>query len=249
MLGVVFRLFTTYQTINMVVLMIFHLYLVWCTFLITDTKNKAGGNDDTDRTLLEWCNLPSEVLRLQCNSLNLTSRGDRNILAIRLFHCFNTNSSLMAGNDTNNLVNFTALAALLPEDTVPSGSISTSHVAKRPKRASQRTTASTSTKQPDQITTEEPPLTISTLRDELRTLLQMVVQQQTPAVSTLPSLTLPTITPISTASATMHVVPANQSTAFPSFEPNSEVLPLLPENVLLKIQQAKLPSSVCPYYH
>ena len=138
----------------MAVLTIFHLYLVWCTFLIADTKTKAGGNDDACRTLSEWCNIPSEVLRLQYNSLNLSSRGGRNTLAIRLFHHINTNPSFMAGNDTNDLVNFTAPAALLPEDTVPSGSISTSPVVKRPKRASQKTTASTSTKQPDQVTTE-----------------------------------------------------------------------------------------------
>ena len=86
--------------------------------------------------LSEWCNLPSEVLRLQCNnSLNLSSRGGRNTLAIRLFQHFNTNS-----------VNFTAPAALLPEDTVPSGSISTSPLAKRQKWASQQTSASTSTR-------------------------------------------------------------------------------------------------------
>ena len=107
------------------------------------------------------------------------------------------------------------------------------------KRASPQTSASTSTKQPDKITAEEPPLTISTLRDELRTLLQTVVQQQIPAVSTPPSLTVPIFTPISTASTTMHVVPANQRTALPSFERNSDVLPPLPENMLLKIQQGK----------
>ena len=179
----------------MEVLTIFHLYLVWCTFLIAGTKTKAGDDDDACRTLSEWCNLPSEVLRLQCNSLNLSSRGGRNTLAIRLFQHFNTNPLLMAGNDTNDPVNFTAPAALLPEDTVPSGSISTSPLAMRQKRASQQTSASTSTKQPDQITAEEPTLTISTLWDELRTLLQMVVQQQIPAVYTLPSLTVPTSPP------------------------------------------------------
>ena len=210
----------------MEVLTIFCLYLVWCTLLIAGTKTKAGDEDE------------SEVLRLQCNSLNLSSRGGRNTLAIRLFQHFNTNPSLLAGNDTDP-VNFTAPAALLPEDTVPSESISTSPLAKRKKRASPQTSTSTSTKQPDKITAEEPPLTISTLRNELRTLLQTVVQQQIPAVSTPPSLTVPSFTPISTASTTMHVVPANQRTALPSFERNSDVLPPLPENMLLKIQQGK----------
>ena len=77
-----------------------------CLMVISPTtyagKDDKQQDDDGSRSLTDWCHLPSEVLMLKCNSLNLPARGGRNTLAIRLYNHFHPNLRCLRQTPTPN---------------------------------------------------------------------------------------------------------------------------------------------------
>ena len=71
----------------------------------TQPRHRSNADvDDAPLSLSDWFDLSLETLRLKCNSLNLSSRGARAVLARRLYHHHHPPASLVVAASSSGAV-------------------------------------------------------------------------------------------------------------------------------------------------